>query len=113
LNGLDEASRFRLQRAFESTVVPFPSSPAALLDGVEPALLDAHAGNPEYAEHFAQSEPLASLFIELLADVRNEGVYRRTHLRLTEMRAVTRDYSSTTFDRAGGMARSGSWRTSR
>lgn len=105
LNGLDENELTRLRRVFSATTSPFPASPAALVEALEPAVLEAHAGNPEYEAHFAQTYPFAALFVGLLAEVRNAGLYRRCHLRLTTMKAAFADYNSATNDRAGGAAR--------
>jgi len=104
LNGLSDNEKWQITRAFQSTVQPFPVSPAALFESIAPAVLEPHAGDPEYAEHLRQSSPIAARFVELLATAREERIYCRCHLRLTETRSAQADYSSTTADRAGGAA---------
>lgn len=102
LNGVAENERWRLQRVFQTDFAPFPASPAALFEALEPAVLDPHAADDE---GFAQRQPFAARFVKLLSAAREDGLYRRCGLRLTEMRSALADYNSSTRDNAGPMAR--------
>lgn len=105
LNGLDENQLFQLRKEFSSSLNPFPVSPAAAFEAITEAVLEPHAGNGAYRENFRQSHPTAAAFVDLTTDVREEGVYRRVHLRFTDKRSAFADYASQTHDRAGGAAR--------
>lgn len=102
LNDIPEAEKWPLQRAFQSTVQPFPASPDALVELIAPAILDQHVD----ADEFAQRHPVAALFAPLLEAVRQERLYRRCRLRLSDNHGARADFSSSTSDRAGGAAAS-------
>jgi hypothetical protein len=107
LNGLGDGELWKITLEFQSTLNPFPTSPAAMFEAVTEAVLDPHAGDPQYEAELSQRYPTAAAFVSLLAGVREEGLYRRTRLRLSDNRTAIADQSSGTNDRAGGMAGSG------
>jgi hypothetical protein len=107
LNGLSDGELWQIQKQFQSKLNPFPTSPAAMFEAVMEAVLDVHAGDPQYAEALAQRYPTAAVFVPLLAEVREERLYKRTALRLGDNRTAVADQASGTNDRAGGMAGSG------
>lgn len=102
LNGLADDEQWRIRTVFQSTYSPFPVSPAALVESLEPAVLDPHAHDDQ---GFAQRQAFAARFVDRLAEARNERIYQRCALRLTEMRSALADFKSTTLDNAGPMAR--------